>query len=525
MLFALACEQATEPELGPQGTVTLHFASAATSMVASDGVQSLASAPPDTVIVHVFRPGTPITQEVQRLVDLSGATDVSIPCIAENGKRVSVDLYTGGQFTHHGFTTGVNVVKGEHTAVSIDAYDFTIASLNVKPSPLATEPEPFDLTWSPAAAATSYDVQASATADFSTIQWQQSVTDTLITDVNLAPGGHYFRVVPRTPFAHGPSCPEQFAYLRSAPGVVITGFSVPAAKPNDVITIYGENFDYPGTQAWIGSRQMTILSSSWGSMDVRIPRAAVSEGISVANAIGLDTEPYVVQRVAYVTNVGTYAPGYLTALEKHNDDFGYSGVAELSVDDLDTQDMTVFDIIIVAQDTGTSLANWGGGVPTRANAIANTAANVLAMGRGGAVFLQLVGATSAPQTTANDSDTDYYVPVGSDQIFSTPHAVGGGFVTWDAQKKPSTTSFNFTSAPAGVNLYASTDCSRVVFCTGPNDQWVLSDFRFNNPGGTPVVYFHWGYNDKPDDLTSAATDCLGNIMSMLYRTRVLTTTE
>jgi len=100
--------------------------------------------------------------------------------------------------------------------------------------------------------------------------------------------------------------------------------------------------------------------------------------------------------------------------------------------------------------------------------------------------------------------------------------VGGGFVTFNKQKKPSTTTFNFTSAPAGVNLYASTDCSRLVVCTGPNDQWTLSDFSFANPDGTPVVYFHWGYNDDPEGLESKATDCLGNIMSMLYRTRVLT---
>ena len=135
---------------------------------------------------------------------------------------------------------------------------------------------------------------------------------------------------------------------------------------------------------------------------------------------------------------------------------------------------------------------------------------------------EIVGATSAPQTTAADNDGDYYVPGGGEQIFSTPHSVGGGFVTFNKQKKPSTTTFNFTSAPAGVNLYASTDCSRLVVCTGPNDQWTLSDFSFANPDGTPVVYFHWGYNDDPEGLESKATDCLGNIMSMLYRTRVLT---
>jgi hypothetical protein len=155
-----------------------------------------------------------------------------------------------------------------------------------------------------------------------------------IDNVDLSPGAHYFASC-HAPCLPKGQCPEQYAYLQSSSRVVITGFSVPAAKPEDIITIYGENFDYTGTQAFIGSRPMTILSSSWGAMDVRIPRAAVSEGITVSNTIGLDTEPYVVQRVAYVTNAGNFAAEYLKALEKHNDDFAFSGVAQLSVSDLD----------------------------------------------------------------------------------------------------------------------------------------------------------------------------------------------
>ncbi len=496
----------------------MHFAQAP-AVAMGVGARTSAAAAIDTAVVRVFRPGNPITQETSRAVPLSGGdVDVSISCIAENGKRVSVDLYDGGLFTHHGYETGVNVVKGEQTAVSIDAYSFTVASLNVTPA-LVTEPETFDLNWYGAPAATHYDVQASTADDFAVIEWEQSVTDTFVS-VQLSPGSHHFRVVPRTDYAQGPSCPEQFAYVQSASqDVVITGFSMPAAIPGDVITIFGENLDYPGTQAWIGSMQMQILSSSWGAIDVRLPRAAYTESITVASTIGSDTMAFVVQRVAYVTNGGAFAPGYVAALEKHDDDFGFSGVAVLSVAELDTRDMGVFDIIIVAHDTGNSLSNWGGGVPTRANAIADTDANVLAIGRGGAVFLQLVGAVSASHVTTPDNDGDYYVAGGSEQIFTTPHSVGGGFIPFTAAGAPSTTFLNYTATPAGANLYASTDCTRLVVCTGPNDQWVLADFRFNNPGGTPVVYFFWGYADSPDELTSQATDVLGNVMYMLYRDR------
>jgi hypothetical protein len=523
MLLALACSRTTEPQPEAEGRITLRFEKAPdAALVARDGATPFgATAAIDTVVVRVFRSGTPITQEASRVVDISdGSVDISIPCIAENGKRVSVDLYEGGKFTHHGFETGVNVVKGEQTAVSIDAYSFTVSSLVVTPG-LATDPEPFDLTWDSAPAATRYDVQVSTSSDFGVIEWEQSVTDTFVT-AQLSPGPHHFRVVPRTDFAQGLSCPEQFAYVQStSQDVVITGFSVPAAKPADVITIFGENLDYPGTQVWIGSMQMQVVSWSWGAIDARIPRAAYTESISVSSTLGSDTRPFVVQRVAYVTDGGVFAPGYITALEKHDDDFGFSGVALLTVEDLDTQDMDVFDVVVVAQDTGNSLSNWGGGVPTRANAIANTGANVLAMGRGGAVFLQLVGATSAPHQTTPDTDGDYYAPDGSEPIFTTPHSIGGGFITFNGLTSPTTTSFNLASAPAGANLYASTDCARLVVCTGPNNQWVLADFRFDNPGGIPVVYFFWGYADDSEELTSQGTDVLGNVMYMLYRARAV----
>jgi hypothetical protein len=495
------------------------------SMVAGGGAMAM-SAALDTAIVRVFRPGTPITQELERVVNISGASvDVSISCIAESGKRVSVDLYENGAFTHHGFTTGVNVVKGAQTPVSIDAYKFTVGSLNVTPSPLATEPELFELSWNRADAATSYDVQASASPDFATIQWQQSVTGTNLDDVDLAPGGHYFRVVPRTPFAHGESCPEKFAYLQSASGdVVITSLSVPAAKPADVITIFGENFDYPGTQVTIGSMPMQILSSSWSSLNVRIPRAATTESITVSNGLGSDTEAFVVQRVAYVTSGGAFTSGYVTALEKHNDDFGYSGVAVVRLPELDTQDMSVFDVIVVAGDTGTNPGNWGGDAD-RATKIHETTANVLAMGRGGAVFLTLVGAITVSYQTEPDDDGKYYVENGSAQIFSAPHSVGGGNVTFNGDKKPSTTWLDFAPVPAGANHYASTACTPWLLGCTDNGEGTLADFRFANTGGDPVLYFFWGYSDDPEQLTPNATDILGNIMYLLYQNRTVIPVE
>ena len=55
----------------------------------------------------------------------------------------------------------------------------------------------------------------------------------------------------------------------------------------------------------------------------------------------------------------------------------------------------------------------------------------------------------------------------------------------------------------------------------PNDRWALADFRFLNPSSNPVVYCFWGYADDPDNLSKEGTDCLANIMNMLYRDRPL----
>jgi len=137
------------------------------------------------------------------------------------------------------------------------------------------------------------------------------------------------------------------------------------------------------------------------------------------------------------------------------------------------------------------------------------------------VFLQLTGASTAPHQTAPDTDGKYYIPSASPQVISTPHDIGAGLEGWNDKTEPLTTSLQYESAPAGVNLYATNDCDRLLACLGPNDEWVLADFRFDNPDGKPVIYFFWGYADDSNQLMGKAKECLGNIMYMLYRDRWL----
>ena len=521
-LAAVSCSQTTEPETGPQGTIVFRM-EAASQAAPGRGSSMFASGAPgiDSVVVNVFHPGTPIQPETSRSARVTdGTVELSIACIAENGKRVSVDLYDDGVFTHHGYATEVNVIKGEQTGVAIDAYSFDVTTLSVLPT-IVVAPATFNLSWHGSPAAERYRIQCSPTPDFAVIEWEQTVTDT-IASAQLPTGSHYFRVMPQTDFASGQPCDWQFGYTRNGLNdVKITSFGNPAGIPGDVMIINGENLDYPGYQAWIGAIQMTIVSASWNRMECIIPLNAITETVTVTNGLGSDSKPFVVQRVAYVTSAGTDAVGYLKALNEHENDFGYSGVAVIGLTDLDTRNMDVFDIIIVAHDTGTSPGNWGGGVDARIDAIADTGANVVAMGRGGAIFLDLIGATTAQYVMAPDTDGKYYIASASPQVISTPHSIGAGLEGWNDKIEPMTVHLDYDSAPAGVNLYATRDCDRLLACLGPSDEWVLADFRFDNPSGDPVIYFFWGYADDSNQLMGKAKECLGNIMYMLYRDRWL----
>lgn len=492
--------------------------------------QSLAAATFDSVVVRVFRGGSGINEETAKGVALTGSpVEVSLPCIAESGKRVSVELFENQVMTYHGAATGVNVGAGVNTSVPIDAYEFLVDTLQVSP-PTVPEGTAFNLRWGRAAAAGWYLVQSSPTADFVTIDWQQSVMDTVL-DHQGSLGKHFFRVVPRTQFAFGHPEGSGFTYVFGGNGnLSVDGFDPPRVIPGDQFTIVGENLDYPGTTARIGpavgGHNLPIVRATWDSLVVVLPRAATTNDVTVTSGIGVlgsDTsdDALVALRVAYLTVTGTFANEYVTALEKHSDDFGDSGVVVLPMREIDERDMNVFDVIVIAHDTGTLPTNWGGNpslTSERADKIAQSSANVLAIGKGGAVFLSIVvNGANFPTGTGVDADREYYEYDTGAPIFNTPHSVGGPDLA--ICSKPGTTvSYNIgTPYPSYINLYASTGSSCLLLICSPNNQWALADYRFSNPGGAPVVYFFWGYAASPADLTDDGTDVLGNVMYMLYR--------
>ena len=481
----------------------------------------------DSVIVRVFRPGTPILMEKWQGAQVGvDPVEMSLSCVAENNKRISVELFYSGLLTHHGANVDVDVVAGTYTPVTVDASKFYVDELLVTPS-VVSDPAPFDLSWTSAPAAAWYHLQASTTPNFAVIEWEQNVTDT-VTTADLPPGMHYLRVIPKTDFATGLRTGPEGGYVTAGSGTpLITGFSAPEVIPGETVTILGENLDAPGTQAWIGNgpaQEMAILSSSWGALLVRVPRAASTDVVAVSSPLppggALAPELLIVQRVAYVTTGNQYANEYREVLFDHRDDFGYSGVAVIPVTDLDTRDMGVFDVVIVANDTGTDADDWGGGVPSRATAIAATGANVLALGEGGLAFLRVVAAVgNAPQYQTDQ--TSYYTETPNASIFTTPHDVIGGLSQWVDISSTDAPTFAIdirSPVPAGVTLHACTDLNVIL----PNNRWSLVEFQVPDVFSAKKRYVFFGYGHDPKKFTKQGSDLLGNAMHLLYKERWVT---
>jgi len=254
----------------------------------------------------------------------------------------------------------------------------------------------------------------------------------------------------------------------------------------------------------------------------RVPRSANTNKVTVTSSLGSNTSSKEVSvlHIAYVTAApaSSATTDYVTLIENSDADYDNSGVAVIPLADLDRRDMNVFEVIVVAADTGTLKANWGGNSQgVRVSAIADSDARVLAIGRGGVTFLQnALTSTNLTYTTAVDSDRQCYEYQQNATVFTTPHNVSKQDITL-CNVPSSTVALNIAHpAPAGTALYASTDRSCLIGCT-PNDQWMLADFRFNNTGGKPVIYLFWGYAGSATDLSGDGKNCLANVVAMLYK--------
>jgi len=516
--LALSCESNQAPEdLGGQIVLRFEPGTSPGSLIRASVF--------DSVVVNVFRSGSTIRLEGSHGVGIDNDNPITVPvsCIAENNKKVAVDLYVGRALAYHGYNVDVDVTAGQTTPVSIDVSRFFITDLTLTPQVIPTGAA-FTLNWPSAPAAASYRVEMSTTMDFAVIASSQAATDTTL-DVHVGQGSHFFRVRPVTPYEQGRPSPEKFGYVTAGSNQVKVLTVSSTVIPTETITITGENLDFPDTHALMGTDTLTIESAAWGQLIARVPRRAVTNKVTVTSSLGSNTsgKEVVVQRIAYVTAfpTSTTTTDYVARIDQFSDDFDQSGVAVIPLSDLDTRDMNVFDVIVVAADTGTLKTNWGGSNQgKRISAIADSDANVLAIGRGGVSFLQnTVTSANLTYTTAVDSDRQYYEHQENAVIFTTPHNVSKQDITFCtvASSTVALAIDHGPPSPAGVGLYGSTDGGCPLGFCSPNDQWALADFSFRNASDQPVVYFFWGYAGAPNDLSADGKNCLGNVVTMLYK--------
>jgi hypothetical protein len=499
VMFLMSCSRPTAPvETG--GNIVLRFepASSASAASAPAGTAAL-----DSVVVRVFRAGGGITQEVVKGAPVGvDPVEVSVSCVAENGKRVSVELFENGTMTYHGVATGVDVAANRATDVTVDAYPFDVASVNASPS-VVDEGTSFTVEWPSVAIASDYVAQASHSADFATVEWQQVVTDTVAAAL-LPPGSHYFRVAPRTPYAQGTFAGPGFGYVRGGSGAVrITGFSARGVIPNETVSILGENLDFPGTQAVIGTMSMNIVSSAWDELVVEMPRDATTDRVTVGSLLGshMSAEPLVALRIAYVTAARQFADSFVELMTTYSKDVNESGVVVITLPALDTRDMTVFDIIVVANDTGTDASNWGGGVTSRALTILSSGANVLAMGDGGLAFLKLVLPAYGVAMTVSQA-TSCYATSPNVPVFQDPHSVMGTVLPAWADICTSSERMLGLQNPSGLTLYGATSAAA--------NRWMLVD---QVVGGHR--YLFWGFAADPKVFTTTGKEVMANVMYLL----------
>lgn len=503
----VGCSRTNEPE--PHGTISLwlHLDAPTPGDVVLFPAQAL-----DSVVVRVFRGRDTITHETSRGMAINGpgGVDMTITCVAEQGKKVSVELFEGESMWYFGVDENVDVMENENTDVSIDAWDIRVDRAIVSP-PTVVEGTAYNVSWTSAVAAASYLVVESTDPDFP----QQSTQSYLTTDTAMTfqrpAGPYYYAVVPLNPYAVGTMSEVAYGYVQRVGELPpeVTGAHPSHAAPGESVTLEGNNLDVPG-RVLLNDVVCPISSSSEKELVFVVPPAAKTGAITLETLMGVVIpDPPVtvtVDRIAYVTSAAGDQADYVQFIR--NDPSIASGVAVVPLDALTDRDMRVFDVIIVAHDTANGPVGLGS---AEIQAVANSGANVLAIGRGGQGYLALVF-PEVDGSVAPATPTDRSLNVmESWPVFQSPEMIPiqiPSTVVLSLTNQPFS-SFDFDAiVPDEVTLYASLE--------GSPPNVVMLDAVVTDAFQRPIHNFFWGFEGSPADLLpESGQQLLVNVLTYL----------
>ncbi|MDH3216488.1 MAG: hypothetical protein OEN01_09385 [Candidatus Krumholzibacteria bacterium] len=528
--------EAPEPGHG-SGEVSLRLVrSQASDYAMRPGMAGLAEVLPnaDSIMVSVYRPGSGSTPEASQGAGIPAGTDtieVSLSVIAENDKRVAVELFVAGRLSLFGVDQDVDVLANQNTHVSITAVQFELGSISVSP-PRIWDGEPFAMRWSSVPGAAAYHVQESPAPDFSVIAWQTFTTDTFIAGP-LPAGDYYFRIAAQNVYTKSEWSTTQL-HVGGAPQVTSIAAREVLRDESDVeFDVNGFDLDHPSTAVTVFGQDCQIvdppgLTPTRLTMRVRVPARAYSGAVTVANNSGSDdsSELIRVQTIAYIAaDVSSgdlaRASDYKSLIESYGGVVRNSAVLIVPYPAIDGLDMGLFDLVIVGWDTGNTELDWGGGGfagQIRAAEIWDGGAAVLGIGTGGASYFELVGLDIGIGSCFFAPGKDVLVVDSAADIFNVPidikvsNAERLDIYSIDVDDPIRLGAVvDVSNPPLGVSVYASQTDNPITFA------YVDQSVSKGGPG--PARNFLWGFSgldSGPQNLSADGAGVFENVVKFVF---------
>jgi len=532
LLIGAGCSGIEAPDTGGTGVISLRFSGStdapgapALSSPGDSFAQALAVA--DHATVKVFRPGNDFDLEVSQseaIPDPPVTLDMSLTVVAENNKRVAVELYESGSLIYFGVNDDVDVSAGKNTHVSVLASQYEAGGIWHEPA-LVGEGDDFQMEWNRVAQAQWYRVQESPFPDFSAISWEGTTPDTFmaVKGGDLPKGDYYFRVAAVNPYSESDFGPAHYVRVFGAPEP--QGVSDGTAERGPVegmrgatglyATVTGDNLDYPGTTVSVFGRPAEIVGSPQRtSMRIKfdIPAGAFSSRVTVTNPVGSSTSDgfVFVQNIAYIMGSSTQgdwasADDYKLLVDGFGDASGHSHVAIIPYNLLSLfANLDMFDLVIVGWDTGTDPANWAGGASAAVDLMDKTTAAVLGVGVGGCALFEAMGLDIGLYSTTAASQADVYVYDDADVIYNEPGQIAvpqSGYVdVYDVDASQLAVYVDVLNPPSGVTAHARRAPLSALFPL------------IEQQGKNSNSCFLWGFHESPAHLTAAGAQLTANVV-------------